>query len=120
MRTEGTLIHISSEAESVSVPNLPAYCASKGGLDALIRQIVVDYGPGGVSVVAIAPGTTKTPMNEEVRDRDPSWIDERAAKIPYGRLGTPEDISTLAAFLAHESSEYLSGEVIHVDGESTA
>lgn len=120
MQTQGTLIHVSSEAGSVGVPNLPAYCASKGGLNALVRQLAVDYGPDGVSVVAIAPGTTKTAMNEEVRERDPSWVDERASEIPYGRLGIPEDISTLAAFLAHERSAYLTGEVIHVDGGSTA
>lgn len=120
MRTQGTLIHISSEAGSVGVPNLPAYCATKGGLDALVRQLAVDYGPDGVSVIAIAPGTTKTSMNEDARERDPSWVDERATAIPYGRLGTPEDVSTLAAFLAHERSEYLTGEVIHVDGGSTA
>ncbi|GAA0669086.1 SDR family oxidoreductase [Natronoarchaeum mannanilyticum] len=120
METEGTLIHVSSEAGSVGVPELPAYCASKGGLHAAVRQLAVDYGPDGVSVVAIAPGTTKTSMNEEVRERDPSWVDERAAGVPYGRLGEPEDISDLAAFLARDRSDYLTGEVIHVDGGSTA
>ncbi|RKD89174.1 SDR family NAD(P)-dependent oxidoreductase [Halopiger aswanensis] len=120
METEGTLIHISSEAGSVGVPNLPAYCASKGGLDALVRQLALDYGPDGVSVTGIAPGTTKTPLNEEVRERDPSWVDERAAEIPYGRLGLPEDISSLAVFLASDRSEYLTGEIVHVDGGSTA
>jgi NAD(P)-dependent dehydrogenase (short-subunit alcohol dehydrogenase family) len=67
-------------------------------------------------VIAITLGTTKMSMNEDVRERDPSWLNERAASIPYGRLGTPEDVGTLAAFLAHERSEYLTGEVIHVDG----
>jgi NAD(P)-dependent dehydrogenase (short-subunit alcohol dehydrogenase family) len=120
METEGTLVHISSEAGSVGVPDLPAYCASKGGLDAMIRQLAVDYGPDGVSVAAIAPGTTKTSMNEAVRERDPSWADERAAEIPYGRLGEPEDISDFAAFLARDESDYLTGEIIHIDGGSTA
>lgn len=120
METEGTLIHVSSEAGSVGVPELPAYSASKGGLDAAVRQLAVDYGPDGVSVVGIAPGTTKTSMNEAVRERDPTWVEERAAEIPYGRLGVPEDISDLAAFLARDRSEYLTGEVVHVDGGSTA
>lgn len=120
METNGTLVHVSSEAGTVGVPDLPAYCASKGGLDALVRQLAVDYGPAGVSVVAIAPGTTKTPMNEAVRERDPAWVEEREAEIPYGRLGTPEDISDLAAFLARDRSDYLTGEIIHVDGGSTA
>lgn len=120
METEGTLIHVSSEAGSVGVPDLPAYCASKGGLDALVRQLAVDYGPDGVSVTAIAPGTTKTSMNEAVRERDPSWVSERAEEIPYSRLGRPEDVSDLAAFLARDRSDYLTGEVIHLDGGSTA
>ncbi|ELZ05902.1 SDR family NAD(P)-dependent oxidoreductase [Natrialba asiatica] len=120
METEGTLLHVTSEAGSVGVPELPSYCASKGGLDAAVRQLAVDYGSDGVSVVAIAPGTTKTSMNEVVRVEDPSWVEERAENVPYGRLGTPEDISDLAAFLARDQSDYLTGEVIHVDGGSTA
>jgi len=120
MATEGTLIHISSEAGSTGIPGLPAYCASKGGLDATVRQLAVDYGSEGVSVVGIAPGTTKTTMNEEVRNRDPSWVNERAEQIPYGRLGTPEDIKELASFLACDQSDYLTGEIIHIDGGSTA
>ncbi|GAA0251218.1 3-oxoacyl-[acyl-carrier-protein] reductase [Halobacterium noricense] len=120
METEGTLLHVTSEAGSVGVPELPSYCASKGGLDAAVRQLAVNYGPDGVSVVAIAPGTTKTSMNEEVRAEDPSWVKDRAENVPYGRLGTPEDVSDLAAFLAQDRSDYLTGEVIHVDGGSTA
>lgn len=117
---EGTLVHVSSEAGSIGVPELPAYAASKGGIDALVRQLAVDYGPDGVSVVGIAPGTTKTELNEVVRDRDPTWVSDRAAEIPYGRLGTPEDVSALAVFLARDGSDYLTGEVIAVDGGSTA
>lgn len=118
--TAGTLVHVSSEAGSVGVPELPAYSASKGGLDAAVRQLAVDYGRDGVSVVAIAPGTTKTSMNVDVREADPSWAEERAEAIPFGRLGEPEDIAELAAFLAGDESDYLTGEVIHVDGGSTA
>mgnify|MGYP006280760097 CR=1 FL=1 len=118
--TAGTLVHVSSEAGSVGIPELPAYSASKGGLDAAVRQLAVDYGRDGVSVVAIAPGTTKTSMNVDMREADPSWAEERAEAIPFGRLGEPEDIAELAAFLAGDESDYLTGEVIHVDGGSTA
>ena len=62
----------------------------------------------------------KTSMNEEVRAEDPSWVEEWAENVPYGRLGTPEDVSDLAVFLARDRSDYLTGEVIHVDGGSTA
>lgn len=118
--TAGTLVQISSEAGSVGVPELPGYSASKGGLNALVRQLAIDYGQDGVSVVAIAPGTTKTSMNAEVRETDPSWAEDRAKAIPFGRLGEPEDVAQVAAFLAGDKSDYLTGEVIHVDGGSTA
>lgn len=120
LETEGALIHVSSEGATTGIPDLPAYCASKGGLEALVRQLAVDYGPDGVSVTGIAPGTTKTSINEAVRERDPSWVDERAAEIPYGRLGEPEDVANVAVFLAREDTEYVTGDVIRVDGGSTA
>ena len=116
----GTLLHVTSEAGSRGIENLPAYCASKGGVNTLVKQLAREYGPHGVSVNAIAPGTTKTSMNEEVRAEDPTWTEERAADIPLGRLGTLDDVSNLARFLASDASDYLSGEIIHIDGGATA
>lgn len=117
---EGSLIHVSSEAGEKGIGPLPAYCASKAGLNNLVRSLAVEYGPAGVNVTAIAPGTTKTSMNAEVRETDPSWVEEREAAIPLGRLGTVDDVSNLAVFLASGASDYITGEVINVDGGSTA
>lgn len=118
--SEGTLLHVSSEAGQFGVPELPSYCASKGGLDALVRQLAVEYGPEGVRVNAIAPGTTKTSMNERVRREDPSWEEERREGIPLGRLGTTDDVANLATFLASDEADYISGEIVSVDGGSSA
>lgn len=120
VETAGSLIHVSSEAGEKGIGSLPAYCASKAGLNNLVRSLAVEYGPDGVNVTAIAPGTTKTSMNAAVREEDPGWVDEREADIPMGRLGTVEDVANLAVYLASDASSYVTGEVISVDGGSTA
>lgn len=120
IETEGTLINISSEAAERGVPDLPAYCATKGATNTLTKQLAVDYSDENVRVNAIAPGTTKTSMNEEVRRTDPEWEEERSRGIPLGRLGTTDDMSGAAVFLASEEAAYITGEVLSVDGGSTA
>lgn len=120
VETAGSLIHVSSEAGQTGIGALPAYCASKAGLDNLVRSLAVEYGPDGVNVTAIAPGTTKTTMNEAVREDDPEWVEDRIEGIPLRRLGTVEDVSDAAVFLASDEASYVTGEVISVDGGSTA
>lgn len=119
-RTQGTLIHVSSEAGRRGVPELPVYCASKGGLNMLVKQLALDYGDQNVRIVGIAPGTTKTSLNEKVRREDPEWVEKRRSGIPLGRLGTITDISNLATFLVSDQADHIHGEIIGVDGGSTA
>lgn len=118
--SDGTLITVSSEAAERGVANLPAYCASKGGVNALTRQLAVEFGPKGVNVNAISPGTTKTAINEEVRQEDPEWVEERRSAIPIGMLNEPEDVAELAAFLASGGAEKINGAVVNIDGGTTA
>lgn len=118
--TGGTLLNVSSEAGERGIENLPAYCASKGGLNTLTRQLAIEYSDENVTVNAIAPGTTKTSMNEAVRETDPTWLEERRAAIPLGRVGDPEDVAGLAAYLASEEADYVTGEIVHIDGGTTA
>lgn len=120
VESEGSLIHVSSEAGRKGIGPLPAYGASKAGLDGLVRSLAVEYGPDGVSVTAVAPGTTKTTMNEAVRENDPEWVEERAEEIPMRRLGTVDDVAAVAVFLATDEASYVTGEVVGVDGGSTA
>lgn len=118
--TDGTLITISSEAGERGIKDLPAYCASKGGVNTLTKQLAVQHGPDGVNVNAIAPGTTKTSMNEQVRKEDPTWLEERQNAIPIGMLNEPEDIAELAAFLASDGAKKINGAVVNIDGGATA
>jgi NAD(P)-dependent dehydrogenase (short-subunit alcohol dehydrogenase family) len=117
--TGGTLLNVSSEAGERGIEDLPAYCASKGGLNTLTRQLAIEYSDENVTVNAIAPGTTKTSMNEDVRETDPTWLEERRAAIPLGRIGDPEDVAGLAAYLASEEADYVTGEIVHIDGGTT-
>lgn len=116
----GTLINVSSEAGERGIPNLSAYCASKGGLNTLTKQLAVEYADDGIRVNAIAPGTIKTSMNEEVRQRDPDWESRREENVPLGRLGTTEDVADVAVYLASEKADYVTGEIVAVDGGSSA
>ena len=120
VETEGTLVNVSSEAGERGIENLPVYCASKGGLNALTKQLAVEFGPEGVNVNAISPGTTKTAMNEAVRAEDPSWVDERREAIPIGRLNEPEDVAELAVYLASDAAKTVNGAIVNIDGGTTA
>jgi NAD(P)-dependent dehydrogenase (short-subunit alcohol dehydrogenase family) len=117
---EGTLINVSSEAGERGIENLPVYCASKGGLNTLTKQLAVAYGPKGVNVNAIAPGTTKTAMNEQVRRENPEWIEKRREAIPIGRVNEPEEVAELAVYLASEAAKTVNGAVVNIDGGTTA
>jgi NAD(P)-dependent dehydrogenase (short-subunit alcohol dehydrogenase family) len=120
VETDGTLINVSSEAGERGIENLPVYCASKGGLNTLTKQLAVEFGPEGVNVNAIAPGTTRTELNETVRRENPEWVEERREAIPIGRLNDPADVSALAVYLATDAAKTVNGAVVNIDGGTTA
>lgn len=120
VETDGTLINISSEAGERGIENLPVYCASKGGVNTLTKQLAVEFGPKGVNVNAIAPGTTKTAINEKVRQEDPDWVDDRREAIPIRLLNEPEDIAELAVYLASDGARKVNGAIVNIDGGTTA
>jgi NAD(P)-dependent dehydrogenase (short-subunit alcohol dehydrogenase family) len=111
----GKIISIASVAGFVGFDLSSIYCATKGGIINLTRELAIDLGKYKINVNAIAPGAIKTAMIE------PLLADENIkaailAKIPYGRIGRPEDIANGAAFLASGESEYITGHTIVVDG----
>jgi NAD(P)-dependent dehydrogenase (short-subunit alcohol dehydrogenase family) len=115
----GSIIHVASPTGLLGFTNLTAYSTSKGGVFALMRAMAADYGPDGIRVNAIVPGTIDTPMNavtlstEEARARF-------AALSPLGRLGSADDLAGIALFLASDDSTYCTGGVFTVDGGLTA
>ncbi len=111
----GRIINISSVHEELPFPHFSTYCASKGALKMLCRDLAVELGPLGITVNNIAPGAISTPINTALLN-NPQLLSLLESKIPLGRLGKPEDVSGLAAFLASDDASYVTGSTFVVDG----
>lgn len=114
----GRIINISSVHEELPFPNFASYCASKGGLRMLTRNLAVELGPLGITVNNIAPGAIETPINTKLLN-DPVKLKALISQIPLGRLGKPQDVSGLAVFLASDDAAYVTGSTFFVDGGLT-
>lgn len=111
----GRIINISSVHEDMAFPRFSTYCASKGGIRMLMRNLSVELGPLGITANNIAPGAIVTPINKSLLD-DKQKLDALLRNIPLGRMGQPEEIAGLAAFLASEEGAYITGSTYVIDG----
>ena len=120
----GAIVSVASTAALRGIPNHAAYCAAKAGLANLTRSIALDYGASGLRANCICPGAIETPMlGEWLRSFGPGEAEIRAkltARAPLGRMGRPEEIASLACFLASDEASYMTGTVIPVDGGTSA
>ncbi|HMH50681.1 MAG TPA: SDR family oxidoreductase [Candidatus Acidoferrum sp.] len=112
-RGRGRLVFISSMVGPRSFQGDPAYVASKGGLEALMRALAVELGPRGITANAIAPGFFQTEGN--ARFFDQPRVVELARRIPLQRFGRPEELVGAAIFLASDAASYITGQVLTVD-----
>jgi gluconate 5-dehydrogenase len=116
MRNEwGRIINLSSVVASIASEGDAAYVAAKGGLESLTRALAVEYGKGGVTVNAISPGFFLTDPNQHLA-KDPDlnkWLQGRTI---LGRWAEPDELAGVAVFLASNSSSYITGQTIQVDG----
>ena len=110
----GRIINMSSQHGMVGTPGHVAYCAAKGGVINLTRQVAVDYGRHGIMVNAIAPGKILTTPADE--PDTPEILEYSRDRTPFSRLGQPEDVAAAAVFLASDDCTYVSGTNLLVDG----
>jgi len=111
----GRVINISSVHEDMVFPHFSTYCASKGAMRMLMRDLAVELGPLNITVNNIAPGAINTPINTSLLANKPK-LDALLANIPLGRLGKPEEVAGVAAFLASEDGAYVTGSTYFLDG----
>jgi glucose 1-dehydrogenase len=111
----GKLINISSVHEDIPFPEYTAYCASKGGMRMMMRNVAMELAQYKINVNNIAPGAIATPINQKVLD-DPVASKNAISEIPWGRFGRPEEVASVAVFLASDDSEYVTGSTYYVDG----
>jgi glucose 1-dehydrogenase len=114
----GRIINISSVHEDLPMPTNSPYCAAKGGLRMLTRTIAVELAPYGITVNNIAPGAVDTPMDAPLKEH-PDQMEELLSEIPLGRMGKPEEIASLAVYLASDASAYVTGSTFFIDGGMT-
>lgn len=113
-RRRGAIVNVISVAAPFADPGVGAYSASKAALLALTRQVAVEWGPRGVRCNAVGPGLVPTPGTPFYDD--PQVRTARADVVPLRRLGTPEDIADVVAFLVSDGAGYVTGQALYVDG----
>lgn len=111
----GRIVNISSVHEDMVFPGFATYCCSKGGMRMFMRDLAVELGPLGITVNNVAPGAIATPINTALLNDKPK-LNALLANIPLGRMGTPEDVAGLVAFLASDDAAYVTGATFVVDG----
>ena len=131
----GSLVLQASVGGVIGVPGIAPYAAAKAGVIGLARQMAVDYGPDGIRVNAICPGTVPTPLVRATYEKRGGFaatanlapgagidemIEASAVRNPLGRLGTTGDIANLALYLASDESSWVSGTAITIDGGMSA
>ena len=115
----GTIVNVSSVQALASQQNVLAYTVSKHGLLGLTRSIAMDFANENIRANAVCPGTVDTPMLKWAASLDPnpqSVYDACSAMHPLGRIAQPREIAEVVAFLAHESSSFVTGAIWTVDG----
>jgi 2-keto-3-deoxy-L-fuconate dehydrogenase len=124
LAARGSIVNIGSVAGLIGIKQRFAYCASKGAVIAMTRQLAVEY-PKELRVNCIAPGTVQSPFVEgylqkyHAHEIDKTRV-ELAARQPMGRLGTPEEIAAMVHYICSAEADFMTGSVVNIDGGWTA
>lgn len=119
--TGGKHIHISSVRSMLGLPKRGyiSYCASKGGMNMMIKHLATEWAKHGITVNGIAPTFVRTELVAHML-ADPAFYNPLVARIPLGRIAEPRDIAALAVYLAAPASDFITGQIIFADGGITA
>lgn len=112
----GSIINISSVVSNTAVPGAAVYSATKGAVDALTRSLAAELGPRKIRVNAINPGMVETEGVHSAGIAESDFRKQIESQTPLGRIGQPQDIATVAVFLASNGSEWITGETFRVSG----
>jgi NAD(P)-dependent dehydrogenase (short-subunit alcohol dehydrogenase family) len=118
-KKKGKIINISSVLSQIVQPGRSVYAVAKAGVSHLTRALALEWGKYNISVNAIGPGLTITPLNKKYFEENPEDLKNIAASIPKGREAYPQDYAGAAIFLASDASDYMTGQTLLVDGGMT-
>ncbi|WP_406825538.1 SDR family NAD(P)-dependent oxidoreductase [Pedobacter sp. KACC 23697] len=113
---QGAIVNISSMAARYGIPKVIAYSAAKTGIEGMTRAMATELSPLGIRVNCVAPGFIKTAMSAKALDADPERKQKVISRTPMGRMGEPEDVAEAVYYLCSDSSSYVTGVVLPVDG----
>ena len=111
----GRIVNISSVHEELPFPHFTAYCASKGGMKMMMRNLAIELAPLGITINNVAPGAIETPINTKLLN-DKDKLAALLSNIPLNRLGQPADVAGTVAFLLSDDASYITGSTVMVDG----
>jgi glucose 1-dehydrogenase len=114
----GVVLFTTSVHQRIAWSGHAAYVATKGGVEMMMKTLAQEAGPYGVRVLSIAPGAVATPINAAVLN-DAKWQADLKNKVPLQRIGEPEEIASVALFLASDQASYITATTIFVDGGMT-
>ena len=109
----GRIVNVSSVVARMGNPGQTNYAASKAGIEGFTRALAQEVGSRGITVNCVAPGFIDTDMTAMLGD---TQVDNLAATIPLGRIGSPQDVASAVSFLVSEDASYITGETLHVNG----
>jgi glucose 1-dehydrogenase len=119
MENGGSIVNMASISSEVALPNTAHYGASKGAIALLTKHAALELGPRGIRVNSVGPGTIRTEMTED-RLAVPEQLQRTLSRIPLGRVGAPEDVAGVVAFLCSDDAAFVNGAMVMTDGGWTA
>jgi NAD(P)-dependent dehydrogenase (short-subunit alcohol dehydrogenase family) len=118
--SSAAIVNMASSLGLMALPKMPVYCATKGGVIALTRQLALDYGPDGIRVNCVCPGPTETPRLEQAFANGGLQRDSLENGVILGRMAKAAEVANAIVFLASDAASYIHGTALSIDGGQTA